>query len=228
MNAPPSPEQLERQLAELPLFAALEPVLRRRLADTARWLSYETGEIVFWDGDEARGIYLLDSGWLKVVKSSPSGREQVVKFLGPGELFNEIGVLANQPNPATAVALEPAGMWLIPREALLDLLRRHPPFARHLIEQLAGRVLHLVELVSDLSLRTVRSRLARLLLEDMAAGEFHRPRWYTQAELAARLGTVPDVIQRVLRSLVDDELIEVERHRITIHDRDALARIAAE
>jgi CRP/FNR family transcriptional regulator len=224
----PPPSALRRLLAGLPPFADLDPALVDHLAQAARWASYDAGETIFWEGEAAPGVFLLHDGWLKVFKASPSGREQVIKFLGPGELFNEIGALADQPNPATAVALEPAGLWLIPRPALLSLLRDHPAIAQHLVRQLATRVLHLVELVADLSLRTVQGRLARLLLEDTTVDALQRPRWYTQAELAARLGTVPDVVQRALRSLAAQKLIEVERHQIAILDRAGLEEIAAE
>lgn len=228
MNKRPSPPTLQQTLQAIPLFAQLDTDTAADLAASCIWRRYEAGETVFWEGDAAGGLYLLHSGWLKVVKSAASGREQVIKFLGPGELFNEIGALANQANPATAVALEPVGLWLIPRARLLQLMQERPSFAQHLIEMLAGRVLHLVDLVADLSLRSVKGRLARLLLADTTDDQFHRPHWYTQAELAARLGTVPDVVQRALRSLAADGVIDVERHRIQIHDRQALAQIAAE
>jgi CRP-like cAMP-binding protein len=149
------------------------------------------------------------------------------RFLEPGETFNEIGVFTNLPNPATAIALEPAGAWLIPRATLLRLLRERPEFAEQLVAKLAARMLYLVNLVTDLSLHSVTARLARLLLESAGAADLlPRPRWYTQAELAARLGTVPDVVQRALRELEGDGLIQVKRHEIRILDRAALAALA--
>jgi len=72
----------------------------------------------------------------------------------------------------------------------------------------------------------VTARLARLLVEDTRDNALHRPRWYTQAEIAARLGTVPDVLQRALSSLADDGLIDVERSIIHIRDREALEAMA--
>jgi CRP-like cAMP-binding protein len=196
------------------------------LARGALWREYAAGEVVFLEGEPARGLYYLQSGWLKITKSSPDGREQVLQFLEPGETFHVIGVFANRPNPATAIALEPAGIWILRREAVMALLEKHPQLAQHVIERMAGRVLELIGLVEDLSLRTVSGRLARLLVEDAMDDSLHRPRWYTQAEIAARLGTVPDVLQRALSSLAADGLIEVERSVIRILDREALEVIA--
>ena len=224
----PTETQLLENLHTLPFFQDLDLGTTAVLAAQTRWQTYQTGEVIFWEGESAAGLYLMHAGWLKVVKTTPSGREQVLRFFGPGEMFNEIGALANQPNPATAVALEPVGLWLLPRQIMVQLMAERPLFAQHLIQQLAGRVIHLVGLVADLSLRPVVGRLASLLLTGATDDILHRPRWYTQAELASRLGTVPDVIQRALRQLEDSGAIAVERHHIRVLDREKLAEIAAQ
>jgi CRP-like cAMP-binding protein len=222
----PTLAQIIQQISQITLFAELDEPSLQELAQASRWHEYETGEIVVLEGEAQPGLHYLQYGWLKVVKISPSGREQILRFLEPGDTFNEIGVFANQPNPATAVALEPAGVWLIPRAALLRLLQERPDFAQHIITKMAERMLYLVSLVTDLSLRPVMGRLARLLLQDAVENVLERPRWYTQTELAARLGTVPDVVQRALRTLESDGLITVDRQQIHILDRPALTKIA--
>ncbi len=222
----PSVEEIARELRAIPLFAGLDEAALGELAGAARWREYEAGEIVVLEGDAQPALYYLQYGWLKVVKVSPAGREQILRFLEPGDTFNEVGVFAKQENPATAIALEPAGTWLIQREALLRFVRERPEFAQDVITRLAERMLFLVSLVTDLSLRPVTGRLARLLLEDAVEGVLERPRWYTQAELAARLGTVPDVVQRALRGLEAEGLIAVDRQQIRILDRTALSELA--
>ncbi|MCB8948091.1 MAG: Crp/Fnr family transcriptional regulator [Ardenticatenaceae bacterium] len=222
----PSLNEFARHLREIPLFTGLTESDLQDLAQLSRWREYDAGEVIVLEGEAQPGLYFLEYGWLKVVKTSPSGREQILRFLEPRETFNEIGVFTDRPNPATAIALEPAGIWLIPQQALLRLLQKKPGFAQHILAKMAERMLYLVLLVSDLSLRPVTGRLARLLLEDAVDDVLERPRWYTQAELAARLGTVPDVVQRALRSLENDGFIVVDRHQIRLLDRQALAEIA--
>ncbi|CAG0997253.1 partial CRP-like cAMP-activated global transcriptional regulator, partial [Anaerolineae bacterium] len=165
-------------------------------------------------------------GWLKSVKMSPKGREQILRLVGAGEAFNEIGVLLGSSNLVTVVALERSVVWVIRCEMFLQLLDEYPPLARIITQNLAKRVLNLLSLVEDLSLRPVEARLARLLLEQ-SANKVQRPRWATQAEMASRLGTVPDVLNRALRSLVEQELIAVERHQIKILDRKGLVAKSA-
>lgn len=218
---------LMAQLRDNPFFKGLDESTLSDLAREAVWREHAAGEVVFLEGEASPGFYYLQFGWLKAVKSSPEGREQVLRFIGPGETFNEISAFAIRPNPATAIALEAAGVWLLRRAIMLRLLRRQPDLAQRIIENLTDRVIDLVNLVADLSLRPVTGRLARLLLDEASGDVLRRPRWHTQAELAARLGTVPDVIQRALRGLESEGAIEVQRHEIRIRDRAALEKLAA-
>lgn len=222
---PPHTELLET-LSAISFLHGLGTAILEEVAGAALWRVYRAGAPVFWEGEQAAGLYHLRSGWLKVVKSSPDGREQVLRFLGPGETFNEVGVLADRPNPATAIALEDATLWLIERVTLRRLLLAHPDVALRVLENMADRVVGLVQLVADLSLHSVEARLARFLLEQAEGGEVVRPRWSTQSELAARLGTVPDVLSRALRTLSEAGLIVVDRQRIQILDVSALRQRA--
>jgi CRP/FNR family transcriptional regulator len=209
-------------LSAVPYFAELDIVTLEAVAQSTVRQDYTTGQIVFLEGEECIGLYIVHDGWLKVVKLSPAGREQILHFVGPGETFNEISVLAAVPNPATVMALEATTLSIVPRDIVLKLIDKHAGLARGIIQNLAARLLNLVGLVEDLSLRSVEARLARVLLENAAEGVLQRRRWATQAEMAARLGTVPDVLNRGLRSLVEAGLIQIERREIRILDPEGL------
>jgi len=209
-------------LSALPYFAELDPATLKTIAQAATRREYETGQVVFLEGEPCAGLYVVQDGWLKVVKLSPDGREQVLRIVSAGEAFNEVSVFAVAPNPATVVALEPSTVWIIQRKVMLRLLDQHPGMVRRILQNLAEHVLHLVAMIEDLSLRTVEARLARHLLEQASAGKLRRHRWATQAEMAARLGTVLEVLNRALQRLVAEGLIEVERHQIRIVDREGL------
>jgi CRP/FNR family transcriptional regulator len=167
-------------------------------------------------------LYIIESGWLKVSKMSMSGREQVLNFLGPGDVFNAIAVFTDHPNQASVIALEDSTVWWIDQNTITKLIQTHPALAKQVIADLASRILHLIGLVEDLSLRTIESRLARVLLQSMENSQVTRQKWATQNEMAARLGTVPDVLNRALRKFVDEGIIDLKRHQIRILDIDAL------
>jgi CRP-like cAMP-binding protein len=209
-------------LTGVPDFAALDEPTLEALAQVAIRRTYGENQTVFVEGEIGAGLYIIETGWFKAVKISADGREQVIHFLGPGETFNALSVFTEMTNQATVVAMESSVTWLIPREAMLQLLEAHPPLARAMIQNLATRMQHLVSLVEDLSLHTVEARLARMLVKAGGDGAVQRQRWATQSEMAARLGTVPDVVSRSLRKLAADGLIQVSRHEIQILDIDGL------
>jgi CRP/FNR family transcriptional regulator len=221
--ARPDRESLCQHLRSVPYFEGLAPATLRELAGLATWHEYAPGAVVFFEGDASTGLYSVHTGWIKVIKLSPDGREQVLRYFGPGEVFSEIGMFLARPNPATAIALEHSEVWQLHRDVLQPVLAAHPAVLLQVMANMADRIAYLAGLVGDLSLHTVEVRLARLLLDEGQAGVLQRQPWLTQAELAARLGTVPDVLSRALRIFADAGLIRVERRQIAILDRAGLA-----
>ncbi len=214
--------QVKTALSNIPYFANLDITLIETIAQHMKVQHYDTGQVVFLEGGPDVALYIVRTGWLKAVKTSPDGREQVLHFIGPNEVFNAIGVFVESANPATVIALEPTTVWIIQQNTILKLLDQHPELGRVIIQRLAERVQQLIHMVEDLSLRTIEARLARYLIEQSTEEQLSRPRWATQAEMANRLGTVPDVLNRALRSLAKESLIQVERHQIQILDYQGL------
>lgn len=213
---------LLKRLQTFEFLRGLDKETLSNLAGNSAWKVFAPDAVVFWEGDTESNLYYLQYGSLKVLKSSNDGREQVLRFIGAGEMFNEVGVLANRPNPATAVALEESGIWLLPRQALVELVLAHPQTALQIIENMADKIIGLVTLAADLSLKTVEARYAKLLLDQAEGGVIERQRWINQTEMASHLGTVPDVLSRVIRELTKAGLIEVDKQYIRILDRAGL------
>jgi len=205
-------------------FSGLPDVDLLDIENSAHGRTYQPEQMVSMEGDPADGLYIVESGWLKVVKLSTGGREQILNFLGPGEVFNGVAVFTESVNQASVIALEESFVWRISRNTMQELLSKHNKLALHIIQDLGSRLQHLIKLVEDLSLRSVESRLARTLLEGTIDSSVPRRKWATQTEMASRLGTVPEVLNRTLRKLVEEGLIEVSRHQIKIIDPDGLGR----
>jgi CRP/FNR family cyclic AMP-dependent transcriptional regulator len=213
-------------LSSVPIFAELNEQVLEMIKRAAALQHFQAGKMVFMQGGPCAGLYIVQEGWLKGIIISPVGREQIIRLLRPGDVFNEIGLLTDGRNMVTVQALEDSRLWFIEKETMLKLMDEQPSLCRVITHNLAERVLQLMKLVEDLSLRTVKSRMARLLLENAAEGVINRRRWMTQTEMAARLGTVLDVANRTVNSLETEELISVRRDEIQILDRKRLEELA--
>ncbi|MCL4396545.1 MAG: Crp/Fnr family transcriptional regulator [Chloroflexi bacterium] len=208
-------------LKALPYFRALGDDELARLAGRLVERAVDKDEVVFLEGDPCQGLYVVREGSVKIFKLSPEGREQILSFVRGGDSFNEVAVFDGGPNPANVSATEPTKLWVVPRPVVDELIQKYPQVAMAIIRNLGTRLRHLVGLVEDLSLRQVSSRLAKLLLETASVDE----RALTQQEMAARVGTVREMIGRSLKQLEARGLIEMERGRIVILDREGLEEI---
>jgi CRP/FNR family cyclic AMP-dependent transcriptional regulator len=217
-------------LRRVPYFADLPESLLAELASLAGERRFARGQVIFLEGEPCAGLHIVAEGIVRIYKMSPQGREQVLEQLGPGSTFNDVAVLDGGSNPASAMASNDVTLCVVSRADIRRLAHAHPELAWALIESIAGRARHLVAMVEDLSLRSVKARLSRLLLAQArrTAGQaqIDRGQMVTQAEMAARLGTVREMIGRALRELADDGLIAFDRHRILILDDARLAEIA--
>jgi CRP-like cAMP-binding protein len=211
-------------------FASLSDDLLDELASAAIQRRYDRGQMIFLEGEPCAGLFIVAEGTVRIFKLSPQGREQVLQLLGPGSTFNDVAVLDGGPNPASASAASDATLWIIARADIRRLAQTYPTLAWSLVESIARRTRLLVEMVEDLSLRSVKARLAKLLLSQAAhaadAAGIDRGQMLTQSEMAARLGTVREMVGRALRELVEEGFIEMDRHRIVILNRSGLHAVA--
>jgi CRP-like cAMP-binding protein len=217
-------------MARVPLFAGLDSEVLAALARLTVARAYGRGQIVFLQGEPCAGLYVVATGGFRIYKLSPQGREQVLHHLGPGDTFNEVAALDGGPNPASVAATADAVLWLLSRDDIKRLAQTYPSLAWALIESIARRARHLVDMVEDLSLRSVKARVAKLLLTQAQVSSpgisIERDQMISQSEMAARLGTVREMVGRALRDLADDGLISMDRQRIVVSNLEGLAAIA--
>ena len=214
-------------LKHLSHFNSLSSETQQALAAAAAPRRFETGQVIYLEGEPAEAIYLLESGWVKATRMTREGREQAMMFLRAVDVFGDIAVFTGTTYPGTVVALEPVKVWVIPAQTVLEMIPRHPDLAMAVIRHLGERVLHYVRLVEDLSLRSVEARLANTLLQnaELHDGRLIVPRreWTTFDEMAVRLGTVRDVLSRALKMLESENLLRVEKQVIVLLDPKGLA-----
>jgi len=209
-------------LRSVPYFSALGTEELEKLARETQERSFDKGEVIFLEDEPSQGLYIVKTGRVRIFKSSPEGREQVLLTVTAGTPFNEVPVFDGGTNPASASALEPTTVYIVPSKTVQSLLDGSPAAAA-IIKLFAGRLRHLTNVVEDLSFRSVVSRLARLLL-DLAVvqgGSSPVPR-LTQEEMATMIGSVRDVVGRGLRTLEKAGAIRLEGQRILVIDPEKL------
>jgi CRP-like cAMP-binding protein len=214
------------RLRAVSYFAELPTPAFSGLAAQALRREYLEGTTIFVEGEPASGMWLVESGRVKVYKLNPEGEEHILHFLGPGSTFNDIAAFDGAPNPANAAALTQTTLWLLPSSALYTLVRDHHAFATRVIQLMAGRVRTLVRQIEDLALYSVTIRLARFLLKQADDPALSGP-GVTRAAIAAHLATTPESVSRSLRALEENGAIRFDRHRIIIEREDLLRLIAA-
>jgi CRP-like cAMP-binding protein len=205
-------------------FEGLDDGLLNQIAAHMQLREYERGEALFWEGDPCAGLHIIEQGFVKLYRLSPQGRQYIVRVLQEGDTCNEVPTFDGGTNPVNVEAMEPTRVWVIQANILRERLVQHPEFAQKVINNLARQLRELVKMVSEMAFYQVTHRLARLISEQ-APEELSGPPW-TQEQLAARLGTVREVVARSLKELERSGAIQLDKRRIEVLDPDVLAQWA--
>ena len=217
------------QIARVPLFQDLDRKYYDDLAMIVTDQVFEKGEIIFGEGDEGTGFYVVLSGRVKIFKVSPEGKEQILHIFGPGEPFGEVAVFTGRPFPASAEALEETRALFFPRKEFLDLIRRDPSLALNMLAVLSHRLRRFSALIENLSLKEVPGRLAAYLLY-LGEGKKEKSEVtleISKNQLASLLGTIPETLSRILAKMTRDGFIKsIGPRQIQLLDRKGLEELA--
>jgi CRP/FNR family transcriptional regulator len=224
----------QRILKSTPLFTALDDAELNSLAARCRFESYAGGEMLFLEGEPCKGLYIVVSGRVRIFKTSSNGREHVLAIEGPGASVAELPVFDGGSYPASGSALEKMEALFISRADLRAICLENPEVSLKMLQVVGARLRRLVGIIEELSFTTVRHRLISWLLRQ--AAEEGRPSAHgivfplnaSHQELAARIGTVRELVSRNLARLQAQSFIEMNGREITILDREGLeAELAA-
>jgi CRP/FNR family transcriptional regulator len=214
----PKTEKLKTLRSNL-YFDELPDGVLKNIADSTQLREFERGDILFWEGDACAGLHIIASGSVKLYRVSPYGRQYIIAVLTEGATCNEVPAFDGGMNPVNVEALETARAWVVDAHLLRELVKANPEFALKVLSKFGQNLRNLVGKVSEMAFYQVTHRLARLITEMPA--EETRPHW-TQEQLAARLGTVREVVSRSLKELEKSGAIRMEDRRIQIADDDIL------
>lgn len=221
--------QLISHLATIPLFRGLQTAELEELAMILTDQAFKRGQLIFSEGDDGVGFYVVISGKVKIFKLSIEGKEQILHVFGPGEPFAEVAVFSGSKFPANALALETSRVFFFPRESFMSLIKSNPALALNMMAELSFRLKKFARLIEDLSLKEVPGRLANhiLFLADNQDNNGEVNLELTKAHLASLLGTIPETLSRILTKMTKQGLIESTGSKISILDYDSLSDLAS-
>jgi CRP-like cAMP-binding protein len=200
-------------------FNDLPEEILKEIAAHMQLREYQRGDVFFWEGDPCTGLHIIQDGSAKIYRLSPNGRQYIVRILQEGNTFAEVPAFDGGLNPVNVDALETCRVWNIDSDTLRRLIATHPQFALKVLANFGQMLRGMVHKVSEMAFYQVTHRLARLINESPQSDK--SPHW-TQEQLAARLGTVREVVARSLKELERSGAIRIEDRRIQIADSAAL------
>jgi CRP/FNR family cyclic AMP-dependent transcriptional regulator len=225
---PAETASVKQILKSTPLFAALDDSELSSLAALCGIRSYPAGEILFFEGEACKGLYIVVDGRVRIFKTSPGGREHVLAVEGAGSSVAELPVFDGGSYPASAAAMENTRALFVSRADLRAICLEKPEVSLKLLQVVGARLRRLVGIIEELSFTTVRHRLISWLLRQAKSEGRPSPRGtvffltLSHQELASQIGTVRELVSRNLARLQAQDLIEIHGREITILNPEGL------
>ena len=204
----------ELLLSKTELFKDLPSQILRAVAAKGKSVSFPRNDIIFNDGDDGTIFYAVASGFVRLVKFSPDGKEVMVRLVKPNEIFAEVILFENTVYPVTAIAGDDTELFALHKKAFQELLAEES-FRNGFFSMLLKRMLYLAERIVYVSAYDVEERFFRFLLE-----RYGKKERYTvtmpKKEIASAMGTVPETFSRLMMRLKQRGIITWEGDTLTV------------
>lgn len=212
----------QAELRQIPAFYDLPDDQIESLAAVLIRRYYAPGQVIFMEGDQARSLWFVYQGRVKIIKQSLNGRVQGLCLMNRGKCFGSCPLFDMDKNPATAQALDEVTLFVLPEAALERLKQRDPQLVKAMLHIYSQRLEHLARVSEVLGAWTVRDRINDNLLH-YANREVSPPVVeLTHEKLATMAGTVREVVTRHLNLLENEGIVRSESGRIMLLNLDAL------
>ena len=215
-------------ISTIPLFNGLPDDQMVAIKKIALEKKFNKGEIIFSEGDEGNGFYVIAEGRVKIFKVSTEGKEQILHIFGPGQPFGEAPVFAGQKFPANAQAIEKTRVLFFLRVSIVNLISANPSLALNMLAVMSKKLRQFAVQIENLSLKEMPARLASYLLrqaDEQDQGDVVVLK-ISKGQLASTLGTIPETLSRMFAKLSSKNLISVEGKKITLLERHGLEDLA--
>jgi CRP/FNR family transcriptional regulator, cyclic AMP receptor protein len=220
-------------LSAAPMLEGVPLPQRAALAESGTVHHYRAGAFIFLAGDPSTDVCCVVDGRVQIESTREDGRTMLRAVLGPGQVFGELGVLADMPRTGSALALDNCAVWAASSRQFIDFLREVPAASQALLRALALQVVEHEAVVEDLLFLDLKARVAKRLLalvttswDDLPEDGVAVPWNITQNDLASLCGGSRENVNRVLSELAKRGLISRTGHRYLLKDVAGLRRLA--
>lgn len=209
-------------ISKIAPFANLEKRYIDRIVKNSLEKRYSKGEAVFTQGEECDGFYIVKSGEVKVCKLSSEGREQVLGMFKEGDFFGIVPLFDGGPYPANAEVCVDSVLIKIGKAPFLEIIKENPMISLNILPKISKRTREFTSAVENLSLKDVKDRLFSFILDEIdKRGTKDKDGMIidlgmTHEEIAARLGTVREVITRSLSKLQKEGRLKIDDGKIIV------------
>ncbi|HHX51670.1 MAG TPA: Crp/Fnr family transcriptional regulator [Clostridia bacterium] len=218
---------IEELVSGAPVFSKLTPAQRKQLLELTVERNYRKGEIIILQGTVWPYAMLVIRGLIRANKESPEGRCLSLRSFVIGSVFWGHGLFGEYCTPATLVAYKPTTILRWAAKDLLSIITENNEALWDLCLQLSQRMMEASQTITDIAFSPVASRLARLLVDQFEAErQTHIERKMTLEEMATTIGSTREVVCRLLYRFSDKNMIQVDRSRFILVDREELNKLA--
>ena len=217
-------------LKQVPLFRSLRAEDSRRIAALLKKQTLRKGDALFREGEEGNSLYMIIAGKIKIVRQSRDGDEMILAVLSTGDFCGEMALLDGMSRSADAVAVEETHLYGLNRKDFLDYVMKNETAVKAILSALCKRLRKADDFLEDIFFLNVAARLAKKLIElamnnGIREGENGPVKLsVTQKDLASMIGTTRESVNKELRVLREENLIELSSKTILIRDLDALSQ----
>lgn len=209
----------------VPIFSNLTQEEMLEVAAITTDRIYEKGEMVYTAGDEGKKLYVIHTGKVKISRFTESGKEQVIRILGPGQFMGELSLFSQEPMQDYGEVIEKANMCIIDGDKLKELMGKYPSITFKVMEELSKRLDKAENLIENINHYSVEKRLSQALLElSNDKGVINLE--ISKKDLASNIGMSQETLSRKLSAFQELGIIELIGHRkIVVLNEAALEEI---
>ncbi|MCD6239467.1 MAG: Crp/Fnr family transcriptional regulator [Thermotogae bacterium] len=221
-----------KEYFDLPIFKDIPLKTVEEMFNSGKIRDFKKGDIVFFEMEKDDTFYLILDGVVGIFVESEGGKEKILSILSKGNFFGEMAILEGKPRSAGVRVLEDARFLILGKKNFLNMITKEPKLSLNVIVEMSRRLRYTDQQIKDLIFRDAVSRLARSIL--VLSDEFGKKKdgdividfAITHQSIAEITGLARETVSRVFTRFEEENVLKIEKHRITIHGIEKLRRLA--